>query len=61
VIEFLYQALLSERGIVIETDSVEWLRAKLYASRRQTHDEDLMQLSLVPSPTNVNQLWIVRK
>jgi len=61
VIELLYAALTSQHGIIAETSSVERLRQKLYAARRELNDEALEALSLVPSPTNECELWIVRR
>jgi len=61
VIEFLYNALASPHGTILETTSVERLRQKLYATRRELDDEALEALSIVPSPTNECELWIVRK
>lgn len=61
VIELLYQALLTPRGLIIETDDVAFLQQKFYAARRSLPDvEELKQLSFVPSPTNTQHLWIVR-
>ncbi len=61
MIELLYTALASPHGIIVETSSVERLRRKLYAARRELNDEALEALSLVPSPTNECELWIVRR
>jgi len=61
VIELLYAALASPNGIIVETSSVERLRQKLYTARRELNDEALEALSLVPSPTNECELWIVRR
>ena len=58
--DYLYEALASEFGIVIETDQPLSLRGKLYAERRA--DPALSCLSLVLSPTNPEgELWIVKK
>ncbi len=51
----------STNGIIVETSSVERLRQKLYTARRELNDEALEALSLVPSPTNECELWIVRR
>lgn len=62
MLEILYQALASARGIVVKTNDVERLRAKLYALRRETGDPALKPIALVPSPTAPEEeLWIVRK
>lgn len=58
---YLYDALASERGIVVLTDSPERLRQKLY-SLRSEHAPTFTDLSFVISPTNpTDQLWIVKK
>jgi hypothetical protein len=61
VIEFLYAALNSEYGIIIETTDVERLRQQLYKIRREVPDAGFDALSFVPSPTNEAQLWIVKR
>lgn len=60
-LELLYRALnTSERGIIVETNSVERLRAKLYEARKA--DPDLAVLSFTVSPTAPEtQLWIVKR
>lgn len=58
-IEFLYNALAAERGIVIETEDAEFLRQKLYAIRRE--NEDFIPLAFIISPLNGRDLWIVNK
>lgn len=60
-LEYLYDALRSPRGIVLRTNDVERLRAKLYATRKETLDPDLEVLSFIPSPTDPSELWLVRK
>jgi len=60
LIEHLYRALNSERGVVIETDNPERLRARLYVERKK--DPDLSCLSVNISRTNPStEIWIVRK
>ncbi len=61
MIELLYAAFASPHGIIVETSSVERLRQKLYTTRRELGDETLEALSLVPSPTNECELWIVKR
>lgn len=61
LLEFLYDALRSPHGVIIETDDVERLRQKLYAERRKADDESLSVLALVPSPlAPQSELWIVK-
>lgn len=60
MIELLYEALRQPYGIIVSTDDVERLRAKLYPLRRG--DPALMALSFIVSPTNPSsELWIVKK
>lgn len=58
-IEHLYRAASTPRGIVVETDDVTRLRAKLYALMREY--PQFSNLSLIPSPVNPSELWIVNK
>jgi hypothetical protein len=60
MIELLYAALHEPYGLIIETENFVLLRQKLYAARSELHDLDLEKLSFVQSPTDPNQLWIVR-
>lgn len=57
--EFLYNALRSPYGTVIQTSDAERLRQKLYAVRRE--DPDFHPLSFVISPMNGLDLWIINK
>lgn len=56
----LYEALGSQFGVVLQCDNAEKVRQKLYALRREADDPDLECLSFVQSPTNPQQLWIVK-
>lgn len=47
--EFLYQALASDRGIVLETDEPDRVIAKLHAARREAKDPDLKVLVIAKS------------
>lgn len=62
LLEFLYDALRSPRGVIVETpDGVERLRQKLYALRKQTADPALDVLAFIPSPiAPETELWIVK-
>lgn len=57
LVEFLYQAVASEAGIVLSTDDANRLRQKLYALRKG--QEQFACLSFVISPFNGVDLWIV--
>lgn len=57
--EILYDALRSPYGLVVETDSAERLRQKLYAIRKES--DDLSPLAFVISPLNGVDLWVLNK
>jgi hypothetical protein len=59
MLELLYEALNSPLGIIVETNDVQRLRAKLYPLRAA--DPALACLSFVESRTHPNQLYLVRK
>lgn len=61
-LELLYKALDSQFGIVVSTDDVERLRAKLYAERRAVQNPAFEDLVFKPSHANpTTELWIARK
>ena len=60
-LEFLYQALSASHGICVRSDDVPALQQRLYKVRREACDPALDVLSLVPSPTDSTELWIVKK
>jgi hypothetical protein len=56
-----YEALGSQYGVVIQCEgNPVKVREKLYALRRDAKDPDLECLSIVQSPSNLSQLWIVK-
>lgn len=57
--ELLYDALRTPMGVVVETNSADRLRQKLYAIRKA--NPDFTQLSFVISPMNNSDLWILNK
>jgi len=60
LINFLYQALNSESGVVVSTTDPERLRQKLYAERKK--DPDLSCISINISRTQPeSQLWLIKK
>lgn len=61
MLEHWYQALRSAHGIVLSSEDRERLRGKLYEARRDAADRDLECLGIVLSPTDPNELWIVKK
>lgn len=59
LLSLLYRAASTPLGIVVETDDVTRLRQQLYPlMKKQT---EFGNLSLIPSPINPNELWIVNK
>lgn len=59
-LEALYRALGAKVGVVINTDNPRLFRDKLYEARRKADDPDLHGLSIVVSPRNPNELWILK-
>ena len=60
LIDYLYQALNSKFGIIIQTDNPELLRQKLYAERKK--DPDLARISITISRTDPQtQIMLVKK
>lgn len=60
-LQFWYDALASEVGIVIETNSRERCKQQLYAARKESGDPALEALSVETSPNNPDQLWITKR
>lgn len=60
-LDLWYQALATPVGMAFTTNDRNALRQKLYAARAATGDPDLDKLSLVLSPTDENQIWIVKQ
>jgi len=58
MLELLYAALAEEYGIRVRTNNLPVLRQKLYALRKA--HADLSCLSLVQSPFDENELWILK-
>lgn len=58
LIDALYYALSSPRGIAVKTKSFARTRARLYALRADLDDEALSILSFKEGPNG--ELWIVR-
>ena len=61
MLEYLYTALASPLGTILECNDVRALRQKLYVERLAADDPALACLSLVPSPLNPRQLWLVKR
>lgn len=58
-LEFWYSAYRSRAGICLRVSNPDAVRQKLYAARREACDLDLDNLSVVISPTDSGELWIV--
>lgn len=56
-----YEALGSDVGVVIDTNDPEKVRQKLYSLRREAQDPALDCISIVASPSNPLQLWLIKK
>lgn len=61
MIEHFYQALRSPLGVCLRTSDGEFVRQKLYAARAEAADPDLKALSICISPTDPDEIWIVKK
>jgi len=59
-LNLLYEALGSQFGVVLQCDNAEKVRQRLYKLRTEQGDPDLECLSIVQSPSNPSQLWIVK-
>lgn len=55
-----YEALRAEYGVIIQTDNPALTIQHLYAARRKAGDAELQGLSIVQSPTNPSELWIIK-
>lgn len=59
LISYLYDALDSSLGIVVETESPDRLRQKLYPLRKA--DPLFEPLAFILSPINPLHLWILKR
>lgn len=55
-----YQALATPSGIKLRSNDVYRLRSRLWTERKKAKDRDLWSLSLVLSPHDRDELWIVK-
>lgn len=61
-VEFLYRALESRIGIVVQTSDPKLLQQKLYQARRKAANPDFEALTFAPSRVSPqSELWIVKK
>lgn len=63
MLEHLYRALRSTSGTVIRCapGQFETCRQRLYAERKAVMDPALDVISIVQSPTDPDELWLVKK
>jgi hypothetical protein len=61
LVNYWYRALHSPLGVELICSEFEPTRQKLYALRREVHDEALADISLCQSPFDSNRLWLVKQ
>lgn len=61
MIELLYSALHSPKGIKVRSSDRLFLRQKLYEARQELSDDELKNLAFAESPSDPEHLWIVKK
>lgn len=61
LLNYWYRALHSPLGVELLCSDFEYTRQKLYALRREVHDEALADVSLCQSPFDSNRLWLVKR
>ena len=60
-LELWYKALHSQYGIVVETDNPTLCIQKFYQARKEIDDPQLQTIGIKKSPTNVDQLWLIKR
>lgn len=61
MLNYLYQALTSPLGICLRTSDGDFARQKLYEARREAADPVLAALAICISPSDKDEVWIVKK
>lgn len=63
LLEPWYKAIQAPLGVIVHVDegTFEQARQKLYAARKDSLDPELDKISICQSPTNANDLWLVKK
>lgn len=61
MINFWFAAYSSQFGIAIKVDNVTLAIQRLYRARAKEADPDLETLSIVRSPTDENEIWIIKR
>lgn len=56
-----YAALADPRGVRVRSSNRKLTLSKLYQARAAAKDPDLDGLSLVPSPADPDEIWIVKR
>jgi len=59
MLEYWYDALRSTHGVEINVSDQNLAKAKLYAARKEAHDESLDAISIRVPPNNPGKLWLV--
>lgn len=60
-LSYLYQAMASDKGIVVAFSNVQLGQAKLYRARALSGDPDLKILQIRPSPVSPDEeIWIIK-
>lgn len=61
LLEYWYRALASTHGVCLRvTGNISSFRTSLYKARSEAMDTSLASLSITPSPTASDELWIVK-
>jgi len=58
--EIWYEALASQCGTRFLTDDVAYTKQKLYAIRKSLKDPDLGGITIMTSPRDPNEIWLVK-
>jgi hypothetical protein len=62
LVEFLYAALHSSLGVVVRTTGkADSLRSRFYQVRKDVADPQLDDLIVRPSPTDPQEVWLMKK
>jgi hypothetical protein len=56
-----YSALASPHGVVIRTDDPHYTKQRLYALRKALADPALDTISIMTSPANPDDIWLVKR
>lgn len=59
-LEYLYQALATNEGLVLDTTDVPYVVRKLKEAKLLSLDESFEVLEIIPSPSTDGQVWILK-